>query len=90
MEINKRIYKYELEITDEQTVEIPWGAQLLSVQMQNNKPCLWALVDVMHTKQEYHIEIIGTGNPMKDPLEELRYLDTFQLGGFVGHVFYKF
>lgn len=39
------VYKYELEITDEQTIRLPLNAELLTVQMQGDKCCLWALVD---------------------------------------------
>lgn len=41
----KRIFKYQLEITDRQTILLPHDAEILSVQVQNQKPCLWAKVD---------------------------------------------
>lgn len=85
----KTIYKYPLRVIDEQIIYIPWGAKILSVQVQNGDPCLWALVDSMRTKQEYTIQIVGTGQYIDDPLEELQFLETFQIDSFVGHVFYK-
>ena len=37
----KKIYKYELEITEIQTVEMPVGAEILCVQFQDEALCLW-------------------------------------------------
>lgn len=41
--MEKRIYKYPLEITDKQSVEMPISAEILTVQIQKEKPFLWAL-----------------------------------------------
>lgn len=41
----QRIYKYPIETVDQQQVKMPDGAQILTVQVQNGKPCLWAMVD---------------------------------------------
>lgn len=57
------IYKYPLEIADIQSIPIPDGAELLSVQFQRETLCLWALVDPGAPKKLVTIEIIGTGNP---------------------------
>lgn len=82
-----KIYKYPLEITDIQTLEMPIGAKLLDAQMQNGNLCLWALVDTAANKEKRSIAIYGTGNPMPDEVGE--YIATFQTmgGAFVGHVF---
>ena len=87
----KTIYKYPLEITDTQFVELPLGAEILTAQMQGNQLCLWVLVnpspDVF--KKNRRIEIIGTGNPV--PVGDLKYISTFQQmlvgGGLVFHIF---
>lgn len=85
----KTIYKYPLEVTDTQFVELPLGAEILTVQMQGNQLCLWALVnpspDVF--KKNRRIEIVGTGNPV--PAGDLKYISTFQMlgGGLIFHVF---
>jgi len=80
------IWKFTLEVTDRQSVFIPKGAQLLTVQTQHEKPCLWALVNPETPTERYEIIIVGTGHPVTaDGL----YLGTFQLdnGAFVGHTF---
>jgi hypothetical protein len=81
-----RIYKYCLDITDTQTVDLPVGSDLLSVGNQLGELCLWAIVD---EKQKYHsartIEIIGTGNPI-DPKGRV-FLGTVIDSFSVWHVF---
>ena len=54
------VYKYELEITDEQIIRLPFAAEILTVQMQRDKCCLWALVDPRNELNERTICIYGT------------------------------
>lgn len=85
----KRIYKYPLEIMDVQEVDLPKGAQILSVQAQYGIPNIWALVDDKQTKTEkVIIRIIGTGYQIPDA-NSLEYIGTVQLinGSVVFHVF---
>ncbi len=82
------IFKYPLDVVDKQSVLLPWGAKILCVQAQDNKPMMWAMVDKMELRQQtVHVQIVGTGNPV--PVYTLPYLGTFQLVDprFVGHVF---
>lgn len=89
--MDKSIYKYQLSVTDTQTIELPVGAEILTVQTQNEMPCLWALVNPNEIKKEIHVfEIFGTGNPVNYEIGvSRRYISTFQLGGgqLVFHVF---
>ena len=84
----KRIYKYPLEVEDEQIVSLPKGAVLLSVQVQHKQPCLWAKVESNHKNIPHKIVIRGTGHSAND-VEGMQFLGTFQLqgGNFVGHAF---
>lgn len=80
------IHKYSLAVTDRQTVEIPEGAELLCVQMQNLEPMLWAKVDPTRGKTPRTLHTFGTGNPIPDG--EFRYVGTYQVRGqLVFHVF---
>lgn len=82
------IYKYPLEVTDEQEVELPGTHKLLSVQEQNATPCLWALVDPDAAPVKRTLRIFGTGQPIEEyPMGD--FLGTFQLygGRLVFHVF---
>ena len=72
-----RIWKYQLDITDEQTVMIPAGSTLLDVQMQGDTCCLWALCDEKAEKEPRRIAIYGTGDPIPDRPGE--YIATFQM-----------
>lgn len=83
-----RIWKYPLEVTDRIALAMPPAAQLLTVQMQHGKCCLWALVDETKKDTETRrIAIYGTGNPMPD--DPGRYIATFQAAGgdLVFHAF---
>lgn len=83
-----RIWKWTLAVTDVQTIELPVGAGILTVQMQGGEPQLWALCDENATaKDKRHIAIYGTGNLMPD--EPGEYLATFQMhgGALVFHAF---
>ena len=83
-----RIWKWTLAVKDEQIIDLPMGAKILSVQMQAGLPRLWALVNEHETlKQGRRIAIYGTGNPMPDSAGD--YIDTFQMheGALVSHAF---
>lgn len=84
----KTIWKYELQITDEQGVEMPFGAEILTVQEQFDKPCIWCLVDCDAKKALRKIRIVGTGHPI-EPEFEGKYVGTFQVYG-AGGVFHVF
>ncbi len=86
----KRIYKYKLDTTDSQIVEMHNGALILSCLVQNNIPYIYALVDTNTTSICLKvIEIFGTGNPIIDDEKTNRtFIGTYKLeSGFVGHVF---
>lgn len=84
----KRIFKFPLQITDIQKIRMPKDSTILTVQVQKETPCLWALVDTDKEAEERFIQIIGTGHPV--PENVIRYIGTFQAlenNWFVGHVF---
>ena len=85
------IWKYVLKLTDVQDIEIPHGSILLSVQTQNEDPCLWVLVyDTEAEKEVIRLRTIGTGhNITADDFNPKDFLGTYQLrnGAFVAHVF---
>lgn len=86
-----RIYKYPLAVDDVQEIEMPSGAMVLTVQAQDEIPCIWALVDtspdLVKTKRRFRT--YGTGHPMEDLEKFPRYVGTYQLrgGALVFHVF---
>ena len=81
------IYKYQLQTTDEQFIEMPLGAEVLTVQTQNEIPCIWVRVNPEHSKIRYRFRIFGTGHPIEDNFVG-KYIGTYQLknGGLVFHL----
>lgn len=84
----KTIWKYKLEGTDIQTIEIPQNAQILTVQEQKGEICMWCLVNTYNGMISKTIRIIGTGHEIEENFKGV-YIDTFQLanGSLVFHVF---
>lgn len=82
----KTIYKYPLQTVDDQDIEMPIGAKILTVKMQHGQPCLWALVDPNVEYEKRRILVRGTGHKADDVGE---YICTFliQGGTLVCHVF---
>lgn len=82
----KTIYKYKLELKDKQTIKLPIGAEILTIQMQDGVFQLWALVsESASSHNEHTFFIYGTGFPIPNP-EKLEYITTLQRGG-VWHIF---
>ena len=79
----KTIYKYTLDSHD-CTLQLPKESELLTVQLQNGIPTLWALVNPMTVTEERHICIVGTGWDVED---NMKYITTYMDGYFVWHVF---
>jgi len=88
----KTIYKYPLKITPVQDIEIPSGSTLLSVQVQNELPCLWVLIlDTTARKTVIRLRTVLTGEQINDGFIGIsKFLGTYQIRGFVGHVFQTF
>lgn len=82
----KTIWKYEIPFSDTFTLDMPRGAKPASVAMQDDQPCLWAVVDPTLSPVSYKFAVVGTGHPAPD---DAQYLGQFQLhnGILVFHVF---
>lgn len=78
------IWKFELELTRVQTVEMPASSEIISVQVQRGIICVWAKVSMTASLRPRLIYIFGTGHPI---LEPVKHLETVQIGDFVWHVF---
>ena len=84
----RRIFKYQIETTDIQSVKMPKGSIIHCLQLQNNVPCIWAMVNPEEKEIETRvIAVYGTGHPIPD--SEQAYIGTYQTSGgfFVFHVF---
>lgn len=84
----KRVYKYPVEITDVQTILLPIGAQILSVQEQDGRAYLWAIVNPETDSEPRRFRLYGTGHNIETE-NLLKFVGTFQLlgGRLVFHLF---
>ena len=84
-----QIYKYNFEVEGEVNIPMPKGAHVLTVQVQYNKPCLWAIVDPGQPTETRSFRIFGTGHEIDIEIPHHRYIGTFQMldGQFIGHLF---
>lgn len=83
--MNRVIWKYVLELTDEQKVEMPSGALILSFQRQGDNLCVWCLIDLSIPKVYRTLRIHGTGHQNIESHE--RHVASIQDGSFVWHLF---
>jgi len=88
--MNKRIWKSELKIKENQIIEMPVNAEILTVQTQFRVPCIWALINPKEKKENRVIEIYDTGDDIHCNADiNRKYIGTFQLrcGSLIHHVF---
>jgi hypothetical protein len=85
----KTIWKFPLQVTNDQILQMPHGAEILCVQVQgdNNAPCLWAIVEDTKFTYPRTIHMYGTGHKLAS--HPGRFISTFQMDGgrLVFHVF---
>lgn len=81
----KTIYKYPFDVVDSFNINVSKDAEVLTVQIQNGKPCIWVLTDPGSEPVPKSFQIYGAGLPTN--CENMKYIGTFQLGMFVGHLF---
>ena len=84
----KTIWKFELTPNRIQSVPLPFGAQILTVQTKNeNAPLMWVLVDPDMPNQERYLGIYTTNTAVPD--NPGRYIGTFLIyeGSLEFHLF---
>jgi hypothetical protein len=82
------IWKYEIPIQDFFEIEMPKDSEVLCVQVQRGKPCIWVrVVDPNNLKVKKAFAIVGTGQAFND--NEYFYVGSFQqdCGYLVWHLF---
>ena len=85
----KTVWKFPLGVADSQVILLPKGAKILSVAVQMNIPCIWAMVDSSETQKESRTILMrGTGHPANGA-ENAKFLGTVILynGQIVFHIF---
>lgn len=56
------VHKFQFQIEDEFTIEMPRGAQLLHVALQHDVPCVWAVVITTEPMVKRRFRLAGTGH----------------------------
>jgi hypothetical protein len=86
--MTKTIYKYTIPIQDEFELELPKGAQILSVNTQYDIPQIWCLLALPVELEKRKFRLAGTGHAIEGSLN-LVHIGTFQLsnGALVFHLF---
>lgn len=83
--MSRKIFKYPVPIEEETTLRIHRGAEVLSAQVQGRSLCLWCLVDPLADVETRTFRTYGTGQELPEGLGS--HVVTYQLDGFVWHVF---
>jgi len=78
---NKRIYKYQVQVKDNFSIDMPRNAHILCVQLQLEVPYIWAMVDTDAETVTRDFMVIGTGNPIPELTKGYAHIGTFQLHG---------
>jgi len=84
-----QIWKFMLN-PDQIGMFMPKGAKILTIQTQQNTPCIWALVNPLAEKVYRTFKVFGTGHEIPEELlQDHIYIGTFQLddGNYVFHLF---
>lgn len=83
------IWKFPIvSVEDEVVLQMPKFAEILTLQMQDKVPCIWAMVDTEKSTEPREFAIRGTGHPIEKNRYE-KYVGTFQFNPLVFHVFDK-
>ena len=81
----RTIWKYSITDRPYQKIEMPLNAEILCVQLQDNIPTLWALVETENPKKPFNILTYYTGSYFIE--KKAKYVGTYQLAGLLHHVF---
>jgi hypothetical protein len=63
------IHKYPFLIADQVKIEMPIESQILSVQVQNGMPTIWAKVNTESNKEIRTFWVFGTGHEINHLLD---------------------
>lgn len=83
------VWKYEVPINFDFTLELPIGAKILKYDTQRNVPMLWVLVNSANDKEKRKFIMLGTGHERELSPISLIYIGTcLMMGdGLVWHLF---
>lgn len=81
----RRIFKYEIGVTDDQEIILPHDFKVLTAQFKDEELCIWA-----DTNGDYEVRlpiyVFGTGFAIYR--RDLTYIATVQQDEFVWHIYH--
>jgi len=85
------IYKFNIDISDLQTINVNEGARVISAKEQSaNLITIWVLTDLDSKQRPKNIQVIGTGNLIEYNVSsnDWDFVDTVIMSnGLVWHIF---
>lgn len=87
----KTIFKYKLQIQDQQVFEIPLSGHQFKILQGDFAPFLYCIVDTDAPMRRVIVTIVGTGNPVPDDCSYWVGIikGTIKIGSFIWHVFVR-
>lgn len=82
----KTVYKYH--ITYDGVLQLPIGAEILTVGMQDDRITMWALIDSDAELEIRVFAVYGTGWQIQEP--NVKFISTVFDGAYVWHLFEVF
>lgn len=82
------IHKFAVPVAETLEIEMPKGAEVLTIQVQHGDPCIWARVVPFAPPEVRKFRWFSTGEPMPDRAS-LKYVGTIQQigGSLIFHLF---
>lgn len=85
----KLIYKYLVPLIENAKIEVPVGAEIISVEVDQNELYAYAIIDVLQKRRTfYHFKIISN-NQHFESVFGFKYRGTVRIKSGVLHVFEK-
>lgn len=85
-----KIFKYKIEIKDEFYIEMSRGSFILDIQIQGNIPFMWVVTNDLGKIIKRKFKTFNTGEDLpfnSFPNDEYEYIGSYQLEGYIFHVF---
>ncbi len=79
----RTVHKFQFAIDDTFELDMPDGASILLVEVQDQTPCIWAAVDTSNPYVKRRFRLIGTGHPI---FRGEAHIASFQMPPFVWHL----
>ena len=75
----KTIHKYRVSKgVERQAIMLPKDAAILTVQIQDKEPYIWAFVDTNRPLTQRNFLCASTGDPISENPASLKYIGTYQ------------